>query len=73
MCRAEAHQLFSRKPIFDALGFKLYAVLHEYIDSEVIAEFKHLLLESNLLCLTYYFGGEGKRFLAPILGWHCTL
>ncbi|PKU76483.1 uncharacterized protein LOC110099495 isoform X1 [Dendrobium catenatum] len=36
MCRAEAHQLYSRKPIFDALGFQLVAVLHEQIESEVI-------------------------------------
>ncbi|KAK7275064.1 hypothetical protein RIF29_16171 [Crotalaria pallida] len=35
MCRAEAHQLFSRKPIFDALGVQLFAVLHEHIESEV--------------------------------------
>jgi len=36
MCRAEAHQLYSRKPIFDSLGFQLFAVLHEEIESEVI-------------------------------------
>ncbi|GLJ14439.1 hypothetical protein SUGI_0233480 [Cryptomeria japonica] len=35
MCRAEAHQIYARKPIFDALGFQLIAVLHEFIDSEV--------------------------------------
>lgn len=35
MCRAEAHQLYSRKPIFDALGVQLVAVLNELIDSEV--------------------------------------
>ncbi|XXG79992.1 hypothetical protein AAC387_Pa09g0953 [Persea americana] len=35
MCRAEAHQLYARKPIFDALGFQLIAVLHEQIESEV--------------------------------------
>ena len=35
MCRAEAHQLYSKKPIFDALGVQLFAVLHEHIDSEV--------------------------------------
>lgn len=35
MCRAEAHQLYSKKPIFDALGVQLYAVLHEHIQSEV--------------------------------------
>lgn len=35
MCRAEAHQLYSRKPIFDALGFQLVAVLHEEIEPEV--------------------------------------
>ncbi|XP_077222654.1 uncharacterized protein LOC143856345 [Tasmannia lanceolata] len=35
MCRAEAHQLYARKPIFDALGFQLIAVIHEQIDSEV--------------------------------------
>ncbi|KAF8389873.1 hypothetical protein HHK36_024390 [Tetracentron sinense] len=35
MCRAEAHQLYARKPMFDALGIQLIAVLHEQIDSEV--------------------------------------
>uniref|UniRef100_A0A1D1Y8W1 Peroxiredoxin-like 2A n=1 Tax=Anthurium amnicola TaxID=1678845 RepID=A0A1D1Y8W1_9ARAE len=35
MCRAEAHQLYARKPIFDALGFQMIAVLHEHIESEV--------------------------------------
>nr|DAD31573.1 TPA_asm: hypothetical protein HUJ06_010424 [Nelumbo nucifera] len=35
MCRAEAHQLYARKPIFDALGVQLIAVLHEHIDTEV--------------------------------------
>ncbi|OWM75859.1 hypothetical protein CDL15_Pgr009503 [Punica granatum] len=32
---AEAHQLYSRKPIFDALGVQLFAILHEHIESEV--------------------------------------
>ncbi|KAF5201526.1 Peroxiredoxin-like 2a [Thalictrum thalictroides] len=35
MCRAEAHQLYAKKPIFDALGIQLIAVLHEEINSEV--------------------------------------
>lgn len=35
MCRAEAHQLYAKKPIFDALGVQLFAVLHEQIESEV--------------------------------------
>jgi hypothetical protein len=35
MCRAEAHKLYSKKPIFDALGIQLIAVLHEHIESEV--------------------------------------
>ncbi|XP_057442457.1 uncharacterized protein LOC130734147 isoform X2 [Lotus japonicus] len=35
MCRAEAYKLYSRKPIFDALGVQLFAVLHEHIESEV--------------------------------------
>lgn len=35
MCRAEAHQIYARKPIFDALGFQLFAVIHEHIESEV--------------------------------------
>ncbi|CAL1381220.1 unnamed protein product [Linum trigynum] len=35
MCRAEAHQLYARKPLFDAMGVQLYAVLHEHIESEV--------------------------------------
>ncbi|KAF9623590.1 hypothetical protein IFM89_003380 [Coptis chinensis] len=34
MCRAEAHQLYSKKPFFDALGIQLVAVVHEHIDSE---------------------------------------
>ncbi|KAM7464418.1 hypothetical protein LguiA_032539 [Lonicera macranthoides] len=32
---AEAHKLYAKKPIFDALGIQLYAVLHEHIESEV--------------------------------------
>ncbi|XP_050372162.1 uncharacterized protein LOC126790070 [Argentina anserina] len=35
MCRAEAHQLYAKKPLFDALGVQLFAVLHEYKESEV--------------------------------------
>ncbi|KAF5443474.1 hypothetical protein F2P56_036028 [Juglans regia] len=35
MCRAEAHQLYAKKPLFDALGVQLFAVLHEHIESEV--------------------------------------
>ncbi|KAL9401920.1 hypothetical protein Peur_005769 [Populus x canadensis] len=35
MCRAEAHQLYAKKPIFDALGIRLFAVLHEHIEPEV--------------------------------------
>ncbi|GLU04866.1 hypothetical protein SLE2022_219950 [Rubroshorea leprosula] len=35
MCRAEAHRLYAKKPIFDALGVQLIAVLHEHIESEV--------------------------------------
>ncbi|XP_076914331.1 uncharacterized protein LOC143573296 [Bidens hawaiensis] len=35
MCRAEAHKLYSKKPIFDALGINMLAVLHEHIESEV--------------------------------------
>ncbi|KAI3734059.1 hypothetical protein L6452_13520 [Arctium lappa] len=35
MCRAEAHKLYSKKPIFDALGINMFAVLHEHIESEV--------------------------------------
>ncbi|MBA0586024.1 hypothetical protein Gorai_016779 [Gossypium raimondii] len=35
MCRAEAHQLYAKKPIFDALGIQMFAVLHEHIESEI--------------------------------------
>ncbi|KAK9934893.1 hypothetical protein M0R45_022022 [Rubus argutus] len=35
MCRAEAHQLYAKKPLFDSLGVQLFAVLHEYKESEV--------------------------------------
>lgn len=45
MCRAEAHQLYARKSIFDALGFQLITVLHEQIDSEVL---QNSLLNFNL-------------------------
>lgn len=45
MCRAEAHQFYAKKPIFDALGVQIFAVLHEHIESEVpsILLFKILL------------------------------
>jgi hypothetical protein len=33
--RAEAHQLYARKPKFDARGVQLVAALNEYIDPEV--------------------------------------
>lgn len=35
MCRAEAHQLYLKKPIFDALGVQLIAVIREHIETEV--------------------------------------
>ncbi|GFZ00185.1 hypothetical protein Acr_13g0015840 [Actinidia rufa] len=35
MCRAEAHQLYAKKPMFDALGIQLFAVLHEHVEAEV--------------------------------------
>lgn len=47
MCRAEAHQLYARKPVFDALGFQLIAVLHEQIEQEVIPD------SSNLVFFVY--------------------
>jgi hypothetical protein len=37
MCRAEAHQLYARKPIFDAMGIQLVVCLNEHIDAEVRA------------------------------------
>lgn len=46
MCRAEAHQLYTRKPIFDAMGIQLVVLLNEYVDSEVYTEIdsRHNLL-----------------------------
>jgi hypothetical protein len=35
MCRSEAHQLYARKPIFDAMGIQLVVCLNEHIDAEV--------------------------------------
>ncbi|CAK9186242.1 unnamed protein product [Ilex paraguariensis] len=32
---AEAHRLYAKKPIFDALGVQLFVVLHEHIEAEV--------------------------------------
>ncbi|CAM6017903.1 unnamed protein product [Sphagnum balticum] len=37
MCRSEAHQLYARKPIFDAMGIQLVVCLNEHIDAEVRA------------------------------------
>lgn len=47
MCRAEAHQLYSRKPIFDALGVQLFAIIHEYIESEVFYYYLIILLQRS--------------------------
>ncbi|CAK9268961.1 unnamed protein product [Sphagnum jensenii] len=41
MCRGEAHQLYARKPIFDAMGVQLVVVLNENIESEVKAFWPH--------------------------------
>ncbi|XP_044487947.1 uncharacterized protein LOC123212810 [Mangifera indica] len=61
MCRAEAYQLYARKPLFDALGFQLFAVLHEYIDSEVKDFWPH-----------YWGGGvvydQGREFFKALGG-----
>ncbi|KAK1297777.1 hypothetical protein QJS10_CPB15g01090 [Acorus calamus] len=35
MCRAEAHHFYARKPVFDALGVQLIAVLLEEIEAQV--------------------------------------
>lgn len=35
MCRSEAHQLYARKPIFDAHGIQLVVCVNEHIDAEV--------------------------------------
>lgn len=48
MCRAEAHELYSRKPIFDALGVQLVAVLNEFIDPEVCSI--HVPLANRVPC-----------------------
>ncbi|KAJ7554293.1 hypothetical protein O6H91_06G134000 [Diphasiastrum complanatum] len=37
MCRAEAHQLYARKALFDSMGIQLIAVLNEFIEAEVRA------------------------------------
>lgn len=50
MCRAEAHQLYARKAIFDALGYQLFAVIHEHIESEVFI--KLLAFLTHPICLT---------------------
>ena len=44
MCRAEAHQLYARKPIFDAMGVQLVVCLNEHNDAEV-----------HVICLAYCF------------------
>jgi hypothetical protein len=45
MCRAEAHQLYARKPIFDAMGIQLVVCLNEHIDAEVCPCFGIFLLK----------------------------
>jgi hypothetical protein len=49
MCRAEAHQLYARKPIFDAMGIQLVVCLNEHIDAEVCPLFWNFSLERVLL------------------------
>jgi hypothetical protein len=44
MCRAEAHQLYARKPIFDAMGIQLVVCLNEHIDAEVCSLPHHFIL-----------------------------
>lgn len=56
MCRAEAHQLYAKKPIFDALGIQLFAVLHEQIEAEVT--FFYIFFDISL---------EGPGFLCWVL------
>lgn len=70
MCRAEAHQLYTKKPIFDALGVQLFAVLHEHIESEVYFS-THMIMHGNWLMEAQLFHSmvPGKRLLAQILGW----
>ena len=46
MCRAEAHQLYARKPIFDAMGIQLVVCLNEHIDAEVCFLPYHFILSS---------------------------
>ncbi|MBA0765660.1 hypothetical protein Gotri_014820 [Gossypium trilobum] len=46
---AEAHQLYAKKPIFDALGIQMFAVLHEHIESEVPALGGGKLLKDKFL------------------------
>lgn len=75
MCRAEAHQLYAKKPLFDALGVQLFAVLHEYKESEVfnILQACNFWLFIINLWLMYNFDAAGKRILASILGWCCNI
>jgi hypothetical protein len=49
MCRGEAHQLYARKPIFDAMGVQLVVVLNEHIESEVRAFWPHYWAGTVLL------------------------
>jgi hypothetical protein len=49
MCRAEAHQLYARKPIFDAMGIQLVVCLNEHIDAEVCPLFWNFSRERVLL------------------------
>ncbi|KAK4357953.1 hypothetical protein RND71_023563 [Anisodus tanguticus] len=74
MCRAEAYQLYAKKPIFDALGVQLFAVLHEQIESEdfwprywdgvvlfdKIMEFHKALGGGNLLKYKFISESTGK-------------
>ncbi|MQM22727.1 hypothetical protein Taro_055784 [Colocasia esculenta] len=63
MCRAEAHQLYTRKPIFEALGFQMIAVLHEHIESEVTYFWPHywggvVVLDRNMGFFEALGGGK---------------
>ncbi|CAM6026350.1 unnamed protein product [Sphagnum balticum] len=66
MCRGEAHQLYARKPIFDAMGVQLVVVLNEHIESEVRAFWPHywagtVLLDENREFFKALGGGKLRK------------
>ncbi|XAR65331.1 hypothetical protein NMG60_11009416 [Bertholletia excelsa] len=77
MCQAEAHQLDAKKPIFEALGIQLFAILHEHIEAEEYDQLQLLPFPNSKMSVYRKICNynnfcplmtTGQRLLASLLG-----